>query len=71
MKNTRHTPKILFLLVLFALQVSHIKAQTASPNEPMMVNAKITSTGDLEITPSKTSSQNDFDFFNRKKSNLH
>lgn len=62
MKNTKHTTKALALLILLILQASFIKAQTASSNEQMMVNVKVTPTGDLAITPSSTSSEHDFDY---------
>jgi hypothetical protein len=62
MKNIQYTPTALALLILFTLQVSFLRAQTVWPKEPIMTNAKIGSTGELEITPSATSSQNDFDF---------
>jgi len=62
MKNIQYTLKALALLILFTLQASYSQAQAITPKEPMMVNAKITPTGELEITPSKTSSKNDFDY---------
>ncbi|SHN11981.1 hypothetical protein [Mucilaginibacter sp. OK098] len=62
MKNIQYTLKALALLILFTLQAFYTCAQAVSPKEPMMVNAKITPTGELEITPSKTSSKNDFDY---------
>ena len=70
MKNTKHITKLLALLMLFILQASFIKAQTTSSNEPMMVNAKITTTGDLQISPSSTSSEHDFDYL-AGKWNMH
>src|SRR5258708_1022855 len=62
MKNIQPTGKILTLLVLLVLPISFIRAQSVSPNQAVMVNARITSTGELEIVPSATSSPNDFDF---------
>jgi hypothetical protein len=43
-------------------------AQTSAPNFPKaaFINAKINAAGDLEITPSNSSSQHDFDFLTGK-----
>jgi hypothetical protein len=62
MTHIQYTGKALALLISLALQISFTQAQTVWPKEPIMTNARITSTGELEIIPSKTSSQNDFDF---------
>jgi hypothetical protein len=62
MKPIQPTWKVLTILILLALPISFTQAQTVRPKEPIMANATITSTGELEIVPSKTSSQNDFDF---------
>jgi len=62
MRNIQQTRKIIGLLTLLTLNLSFVHAQTTWPKEPVMVNAKINSSGELEITPSSTSSQNDFDF---------
>lgn len=70
MKSIKHTTKALALLLLLALQASLIKAQSATPAEPMMVNAKVNESGDLVITPSATSSEHDFDYL-AGKWNMH
>ena len=62
MQNIQHTGKVLTLSVLLVFPILFVKAQTVSPKEPVMVNARITSTGELEIVPSGTSSPHDFDF---------
>ena len=62
MKPIQHTWKVLALLILLPLSISFTQAQSVSPKEPIMTNAKITSTGELEIVPSKTSSEHDFEF---------
>ncbi len=65
MKHFQHTRKILALLSLFMLQASLSHAQIAKivwPADPVMTNARVTYNGDLEITPSSTSSARDFDF---------
>ena len=62
MKPIQQTWKVLAFLSLLALPLSFTQAQTVSSKEQVMTNARITSTGELEIIPSKTSSQNDFDF---------
>jgi hypothetical protein len=66
MKSIHHTRKVLILLIFMAVQVRSIKAQMVWPKGPIMVNALVTSSGELEITPSSTSSQNDFDFLGGK-----
>jgi hypothetical protein len=62
MKPIQHTWKVLAFLILLPLPSSFTQAQTVSSKEQVMTNARITSTGELEIIASKTSSQNDFDF---------
>jgi hypothetical protein len=69
MKHTVPT-WIAALAVVAELQASFAQAQTESPTKLSANNLKITSTGELEIIPSKTSSQNDFDFLVGKW-NLH
>ena len=61
MKNIQFTRGTLALLILLIFQQSYCDAQSGVSKEPM-VNARITAAGGLKITPSKTSSQNDFDF---------
>jgi len=61
MKKIRYARNVLILLILFTVQHALTYAQTGMLKEPM-VNAKITSAGELDITPSATSSQNDFNF---------
>ena len=62
MKPIQPTWKVLTILILLSLPSSFAQGQTVRPKEPIMANAAITSTGELEIVPSKASSQNDFDF---------
>src|ERR1700761_9360119 len=62
MKNVKYTRKAIALVILLTLKLSLIYGQNTWPKEPVMVNAKITPSGELEITPSSTSSPNDFDF---------
>src|SRR6266699_866653 len=62
MKPIQHTWKVLTFLILLPLPITFTRAQTAWPHEPTMTNAKISSTGELEIVPSKASSQHEFDF---------
>lgn len=57
--------KVITFLILFVLHISFSQAQPVFP-KAAMVNAKITATGELEITASKTSSQHDFDFLTGK-----
>jgi hypothetical protein len=61
--NIRSTIKIFALLGLFTAAQGQPASQS-QPNLPKaaLVNAKITSIGELEITPSKTSSKDDFDY---------
>jgi len=47
---------------LFILPFTFVRAQAVVPDEPMLVNVVVTPAGDLQITPSSTSSKNDFDF---------
>jgi hypothetical protein len=72
MKNLPYTQKSIILIVLLILQAFWIKAQSniAWPKDPVMTNAMVTSTGELKITPSSTSSANDFDFLTGKW-NMH
>ncbi len=62
MKNITYPKKPLALLILFVLAASFAKAQPSVPTGPSLVNARITQAGELEITPSSTSSANDFDY---------
>jgi hypothetical protein len=62
MKRIKHTPKILALLILLGLYMPSVHAQITWPKDPKMVNAVVTPNGDLVITPSATSSQDDFNF---------
>jgi len=62
MKNITYPKKPLALLILLALSVSLAKAQPSAPQEPSFVNARITPAGELEITPSSTSSAHAFDY---------
>src|ERR1700722_6397086 len=62
MKNNLNTGKSLILGILLIIPASMVHAQTAWPTGPMMVNAKVNAAGDLEITPSATSSAHDFDY---------
>ncbi len=60
MKRTSQ-PWIVALAIASVFQISLTQAQPFFP-KATLTNAKITSTGDLEIVSSKTSSQHDFDF---------
>ena len=62
MKPIQHTWKVLAFLILLPLPITFTQAQTVWPKEPILTNAKITSTGELEIVPSKASSEHDFEF---------
>jgi len=62
MHTSIFTWKPILLLILLGIQTSLTRAQTAMPKELDMTNAKISLTGELEIVPSATSSQSDFDF---------
>jgi len=65
MKSNQLTTKITTLALLPVLWASFVQAQIATivwPKDPVMTNAKINPAGELEITPSATSSANDFDF---------
>jgi hypothetical protein len=53
------------LFVLLAFNAISVQAQSVITKEPL-VNAKINPSGELEVIPSNTSSQNDFDFFEGK-----
>lgn len=70
MKSTKYFQKAIILLILIIFQTSLIRAQGASSNDAMMVNAKISPTGELVITPSATSSAHDFDYL-AGKWNMH
>lgn len=48
--------------IIFALQTLTAPGQSASTRETVLTNAKVTSTGELEIVASKSSSPHDFDF---------
>jgi len=63
MKTNPSSPKVIGVLILFSLQISF--AQIRPPVFPKitgLTNAAISPSGALEIFPSKTSSQHDFDF---------
>jgi hypothetical protein len=62
MENIKPMRKTLTLLILLTFNMSLIYAQTNWTKGPVMVNAKMTPSGELEVTPSSTSSPNDFDF---------
>jgi hypothetical protein len=62
MKNIKYARKALALVIFLVFQASFIKAQTVWPKEPIMTNASINQAGELEITPSATSSLHDFDY---------
>jgi hypothetical protein len=64
MKNIQRITKAAALLILLVLQASLSHAQTniVWPKDPVMTNAHVNAAGDLEITPSSTSSASDFDF---------
>jgi hypothetical protein len=62
MKNIFYTGRAFILLILLLTFVSWAHAQMVWPAGPMMVNAKVNAAGDLEITPSATSSAHDFDY---------
>nr|WP_294943684.1 hypothetical protein [uncultured Mucilaginibacter sp.] len=67
MKNIKHLHRLMALAIVILL--SHTvfgQAGVNWPKGPMMTNARITETGELEITPSKTSSGTDFDYLNGK-----
>jgi hypothetical protein len=66
MKNIQNLYKPLSLVMLFVFKFSAVHAQILPPQDQVMVNARITSAGELEITPSAMSSQNDFDFWSGK-----
>jgi len=68
MKSKQHTI-VLALVIVFALQFSPSYAQPTFP-KASFVNAKISATGELEITASKTSSAEDFAFL-AGKWNMH
>jgi hypothetical protein len=58
----KHSWPVITFLTLFALQILTIQCRPASSKETALINAKVTSTGELEISASTTSSQHDFDF---------
>lgn len=62
MKTILYTRKVIAIVILLGVQVSFAQAQTIASKELNMTNARISSTGELEVFPSKTSSQNDFDY---------
>lgn len=53
--------KLLTFSLLFIFQIACLQAQPVFP-KASMINARIAPNGELEITASKTSSKNDFDF---------
>lgn len=58
--------QIFIVSVLLVVTVLSTYAQIEWPKGPMLVNAKINSSGKLEITASATSSKHDFDFLKGK-----
>ncbi|MES2772694.1 MAG: hypothetical protein V4722_00825 [Bacteroidota bacterium] len=63
--STRKIP-LLALTITASLLSSGIFSQTKALTKMKMTNATLTKTGKLKIVPSKTSSQNDFDFLEGK-----
>jgi len=66
MENIKFSRRAFVLLIMLTYPITVLRAQVASPKETMMVNAKITAAGELQIAPSSTSSQHDFDFLTGK-----
>jgi hypothetical protein len=62
MKNMLYTCRIFTLLILLLTPALLVHAQMVWPKGPMMVNARVNAAGNLEITPSATSSAHDFDY---------
>src|SRR5450432_3110687 len=62
MKKTQASRRIMAFVILWAVPGSFAQAQSVSPKEPALTNARITSTGELEVVPARTSSAKDFDF---------
>lgn len=58
--------RFLTTLVLVVSTVTIVSAQLEWPKGPMMANAKISASGELEITASQTSSEHDFEFLKGK-----
>lgn len=59
--------KIRLRLIIAPLFIAAFsQAQPSWPEGPMLVNAKISSSGELLVTPSKNSSQHDFEFLEGK-----
>ncbi|MEO7989983.1 MAG: hypothetical protein ABI663_10605 [Chryseolinea sp.] len=58
--------KSLTTITFILSAVASVNAQINWPTGPMMANAKVNSSGDLEITASKTSSEHDFEFLSGK-----
>jgi len=61
MKTLKKTIVAATLLTLGATAVN-AQAPTSWPKGPMLVNARVTPSGKLDITPSKTSNARDFDY---------
>lgn len=66
MKYFQYGCNLIACLLLIALQISFAQVPPVFPKITGFVNARITSDGTLEIFPSKTSSQHDFDFLTGK-----
>jgi hypothetical protein len=62
MKNIHCMRQVLTVLIFLLFRISFLQGQTAWPKDPVMTNAKVTSTGELVITPSSTSSADDFNY---------
>ncbi|MDB5086908.1 MAG: hypothetical protein JWR09_902 [Mucilaginibacter sp.] len=60
MKKIKDTPRIIGVLILLTLYAPFIQAQPTAPKEPMLVNARATSS--LKQSPELRDGQHDFDF---------
>lgn len=58
--------RVLTTLLLLGTSLTWGQAQIEWPKGPMLVNAKVSASGELEITASKTSSKHDFEFLKGK-----